>query len=154
MSGPTAAGWGRFVDLADGGRRLAAILPDVLVERSLLVRIGAGGQVTGAAVAEALGIDVVAVPTERDDDGVHVDLSGIDVQGREVVVIDDGVETGTAAMVAGAALREAGAVALVLAVPVCPRGSEASLRMRYDDVIAGTRPLVRRSLRWHYDTFA
>jgi predicted phosphoribosyltransferase len=144
----------RFVDLADGGRRLAAILPDGLVERSLLVRIGKGGQVTGAAVAEALGVEVVAVPTERGDDGVHVDVSGVDVAGREVVVIDDGVETGTAAMVAASALRDAGAIGLVLAVPVCPRDSEVALRMRYDDVIAVTRPLVRRSLHWHYDTFA
>jgi predicted phosphoribosyltransferase len=148
------APWGRFADLADGGRRLAEILPEGLVERSMLVRIGAGGQVTGAAVAEALGVDVVAVATRRDDDGVHVDLEGLDVRDREVIVIDDGVETGTAAMVAGAALRSAGASRLVLAVPVCPRDSEASLRMRYDDVIAVTRPLVRRSLRWHYDSFA
>ena len=96
----------------------------------------------------------MAVPTWRDDDGVRVDLAGVDVEGRDVVVIDDGVETGTAAMVAGAALRAAGATGLVLAVPVCPRDSEAALRMRYDDVIAVTRPLVRRSLRWHYDTFA
>lgn len=145
---------GRFADLADGGRRLAAILPDGLVERSLLVRIGQGGLVTGAAVADALGVEVLAVPTMRADDGVHVDVSGIDVAGREVLVIDDGVETGTAAMVAASALREAGAVGLVLAVPVCPRESEVSLRLRYDDVIAVTRPLVRRSLRWHYDTFA
>ena len=145
---------GRFLDLADGGRRLAAILPDALVERSLLLCIGEGGQVTGAAVAEALGVDVVPVPTRRDDDGVHIDLAGVDVDSRYVIVVDDGVETGTAAMVAGAAIREAGAVGLVLAVPVCPRDSEASLRMRYDDVIAVTRPLARRSLRWHYDTFA
>jgi predicted phosphoribosyltransferase len=144
----------RFVDLADGGRRLAEILPDALVERSLLLCIGEGGQVTGAAVAVALGVHVVPVPTSRDDDGLHVDLSGVDVHGRSVIVVDDGVETGTAAMVAGAAIRAAGAVGLVLAVPVCPRDSEASLRMRYDDVIAVTRPLARRSLRWHYDTFA
>jgi len=143
-----------FADLADGGRRLAALLPDALIERSLLVKIGEGGQVTGAAVAEALGREVVAVPTTRDDVGVRVDLTGVDVSGRDVVVIDDGVETGTAAMVAGAALRAAGASGLVLAVPVCPRDSEAALRLRYDDVIAVTRPLVRRSLRSHYETFA
>jgi predicted phosphoribosyltransferase len=37
---------------------------------------------------------------------------------------------------------------------VCPREAEAHLRHRYDRVIALERPLVRRSLRWHYDTFA
>lgn len=144
----------RFADLADGGRRLAAILPAGLVERSMLVCIGQGGQVTGAAVADALGVAVTPVPTTRDDDGVHVDLEGVDVAGREVLVLDDGVETGTAAMVAGAALRAAGAIGLVLAVPVCPRDSEAALRLRYDDVIAVTRPPARQSLRRHYETFA
>lgn len=144
----------RFADLADGGRRLAEILPAGLVERSLLLSIGEGGRTTGSAVAAALGVEVRHVPTRRDDDGVHVDLAGVDVAGREVVVVDDGVETGTAAMVAVAALRAAGAIGVVLAVPLCPRDSEAALRLHYDDVIAVTRPLVRRSLREHYDTFA
>ena len=71
-----------------------------------------------------------------------------------MLVVDDGVETGTAARAVVAALREAGAAYVALAVPVCPREAEADLRRRYDDVIAVTKPLVRRSLRWHYDTFA
>lgn len=144
----------RFVDLADGGRRLAALLtPDVLGD-ALVVCIGEGGQVTGRAVAEALGIVVVPVATTRTDDGVLVDLSSVDVAGRSVVVIDDGVESGTAALAAGAAFREAGATHVVLAVPVCPVDAEEGLRLRYDDVIAVTKPLERRTLRWHYETFA
>ena len=144
----------RFADLADGGRRLAALLGPDLIEGALVVSIGEGGLVTGRAVAAELGIDVVPVATTRTDDGVVVDLAGLPVQGRTVVVVDDGVETGTAAAAAGAALRAAGADRVVLAVPVCPRESEAQLRARYDDVIAVTKPLARRSLRWHYDTFA
>ena len=144
----------RFVDLADGGRRLAALLtPDILGD-ALVVCIGEGGQVTGRAVAEELGIVVVPVATTRTDDGVLVDLSSVDVADRSVVVVDDGVESGTAALAAGAAFREAGATHLVLAVPVCPVDAEEGLRLRYDDVIAVTKPLERRTLRWHYETFA
>ena len=69
-----------------------------------------------------------------------------------VVVIDDGVETGTAAAAAAEVLRDAGARRLTLAVPVCPRDAEVGLLDRYDDVVAVVRPLVRRSLRWHYET--
>ncbi len=144
----------RFADLADGGRRLAALLTPDVVDGALLVCIGEGGQVTGRAVSEVLGTQVTSVATRRTDDGVQVDLDGLDVGGRRVVVIDDGVETGTAALAAGAALRAAGASHVVLAVPVCPREAETHLRRSYDDVIAVTRPLVRRSLHWHYETFA
>ncbi len=144
----------RFADLADGGRRLAELLTDDVVGDALVVCIGEGGQVTGRAVAAALGIEVVPVATARTDDGVTVDLSSVAVAGRSVVVVDDGVETGTAAIAAGAAIRSAGATRVVLAVPVCPRDAEAHLRTGYDDVIAVTKPVVRRSLRWHYETFA
>ena len=47
-----------------------------------------------------------------------------------------------------------GATHVVLAVPVCPVDAEEGLRVRYDDVIAVTKPQERRTLRWHYETFA
>ncbi len=75
------------------------------------------------------------------------------IAGGTVVVIDDGVETGTAARAMGALLRDAGAATTVFAVPVCPRESEPVLRELFDDVIAIDRPFVRRPLEWHYETF-
>lgn len=144
----------RFADLADGGRRLALLLTPDVVGDALVVSIGEGGQVTGRAVAAALGIDVAPVGTTRDDHGVLVDLTSVDVSGRAVVVVDDGVETGTAARAAGLVIRAAGATRVVLAVPVCPRDAEAHLVPPYDDVIAVTKPLERRSLRWYYESFA
>jgi predicted phosphoribosyltransferase len=143
----------RFVDLADAGRQVAALLPPELVEGSVVVGVPPGGAAVGAAAAEALGVEVTALLTTRTDAGVAVEVP-VDVRGRRVVVIDDGVETGTAARAVVAALRVAGASYVVLAVPVCPREVEADLRRRYDDVIAVTKPLVHRSLRWHYETFA
>jgi len=158
----------RFVDLADGGRRLAELLTPEVVADAVLLAVPPGGVRVAAAVADALGTDVSHLDVShlgvthlvvshlvvsRTDDGVTVEVP-VDVTGRRVVVVDDGVETGTAARAVAAALREAGAAYLVLAVPVCPREVEADLRRRYDAVIAVTRPLVRRSLRWHYETFA
>ena len=143
----------KFLDLADGGQQLAPLLSAHIDSTTLLVAVPPGGLPVGAAVADALGCVVVPLHVERDHDGVRVELA-LEVAGRHVMVIDDGVETGTAARAVVAALREAGAVHVVLAVPVCPRDSEVGLRQVYDDVIAVTRPLVRRSLRWHYESFA
>ena len=143
----------RFVDLADGGRQLAPLVAPLLTEATVVVSLGAGGVVTGAAVAEALAVAVTPLVTTRTEDGVAVEVN-LDVDGRDVVVIDDGVETGTAARAVAMALRDAGAAHVVLAVPVCPREAEADLRPRFDAVVAVTRPLERRSLHWHYDSFA
>jgi putative phosphoribosyl transferase len=143
----------RFADLADAGRALAPLVDALLVTDPVLVAVPPGGLGVGAAVATELGRDVVPLVTSRDANGVVVTVT-VEVVGRVVVVIDDGVETGTAARAVATALRSAGATMVLLAVPVCPREVEAELRGHYDDVVAVTRPLVRRSLRWHYDTFA
>ena len=143
----------RFVDLADGGRQLAALIPAELVEDCVLVGVPPGGVAVGAALGEVLGLPLETLVVTITDHGVTVDVP-VELSGCRVLVVDDGVETGTAARAVVTALRAAGAAYVALAVPVCPREAEADLRRRYDDVIAVTTPLVRRSLRWHYDTFA
>jgi predicted phosphoribosyltransferase len=85
----------------------------------------------------------------RSEEGVSV-VDPPYVAGREVIVIDDGVETGTAARAIALALRDQEPARLILAVPVCPRQESASLALLYDEVIAVVQPLARRSLRWHY----
>jgi predicted phosphoribosyltransferase len=144
----------RFVDLADGGRRLAPLLVDLVRGGSVVVSVGAGGRVTGAAVAAELAVEVTHLETLRDEAGVTVLVDGADLAGRQVVVVDDGVESGTAALAAARAVRAAGAASVVLGVPVCPRDAESGLRAAYDDVVAVVRPLVGGSLHGHYDTFA
>ena len=144
----------RFADLADGGRRLAPLLAAAAEGGALLVSVGEGGRVTGQAVADELGVAVTHLPTRRDEGGVQVLVGDLALGGRAVVVVDDGVETGTAALAAARAVREAGASSVVLAVPVCPREAEPRLRPAYDDVVAVVRPLVAGSLRGHYETFA
>jgi len=143
----------KFADLADGGRQLAALLPPGLAGGCVLVAVPPAGVVVGEAVAAAFGLPLLALVATRSDEGLSVAVP-VDVAARRVLVVDAGVETGTAARAVVAALRDSGAAYVVLAVPVCPREVEADLRRRYDEVIAVTRPLARRSLRWHYDAFA
>jgi predicted phosphoribosyltransferase len=106
-------------------------------------------------VAARLGVssaDVIgAVRWQTDDAETQFRLDR--APGTHVVVVDDGVETGTAACALGRQLRGGHIDRLVLAVPVCPREVEPALRAIYDDVVSVVRPLARRSLRWHYSHF-
>jgi predicted phosphoribosyltransferase len=141
-----------FADFADAGRRLAALVGPRLEPGTVVVSVPPGGVPVGTAFGEALGVEVTPLRVIRTEDGVQVEVP-MPVTGRVVVVVDDGVETGTAARAVAAALRAAGAARVVLAVPVCPREVQADLERRYDEVRAIVRPLVRRSLHWHYATF-
>lgn len=139
----------RFADLADGGRALAPLVAVLELGAVAVLGVEPRGLPAAREVARALGTTAVALPVDRDDAGVRPRLPD-GLAGRAVVVVDEGVETGTTALGVVAALREAGVVEAVLAVPVCPREVEARLGRAYDRVVAVVRPLARRSLDWHY----
>ncbi len=143
-----------FVNLRDAGHQLATPLEALVAGHpdAVLAPLLPNGVPVVLGLLTSLHLPVVPLPTSRTDDGVEVEASAA-LAGRTVVVVDDGVETGTAARAAAQALREAGAERIVLAVPVCPREALADLALRYDDVVAVSTPLVRRSLAWHYEEF-
>jgi putative phosphoribosyl transferase len=62
------------------------------------------------------------------------------VEGRTVIVIDDGIATGGTAVAAGRVLRARGAARVILAVPVAPPGSEVRLAAEFDEVICLEQP--------------
>ncbi|MBM3690049.1 MAG: hypothetical protein FJW80_10450 [Actinobacteria bacterium] len=142
-----------FAKLADAGARLAPAVSDVAsgLRDPLLLAIIPNGVPVAEPVAAALRLPLAGVCLEREGEP-HV-TAVPDITGRDVIVVDDGVETGTAAWLVGTALRSAGAVRIVLAVPVCPRQAEAGLHSVYDEIVAIHRPLARRDLRWHYADF-
>jgi putative phosphoribosyl transferase len=63
-----------------------------------------------------------------------------DVHGRTVILVDDGLATGSTMRAAAAALRALGAERLVAAVPVAPVESCDSLREAVDEVVCATTP--------------
>lgn len=62
------------------------------------------------------------------------------VDGRTVLLVDDGIATGGTAVVAAQALRQHGAGKVVLAVPVAPPGAEQRLAGAFDEVVCLEHP--------------
>jgi len=77
----------------------------------------------------------------------------VPVAGATVVLVDDGIATGTTVRAALRALRRRGAARLVLAVPVAPHDTLTSLRRDFDDVICLAEPTPFRAVGLHYGDF-
>jgi len=139
----------RFVDLEHAACELAAVVPVRVDGRiDLVLALGEAASSIAGVVAQQMECDCVVLPIARGD--APMIGTDPDCAGRSVLVVDRGVETGQAAMLAAGALREVGVARLILAVPVCPRQAEWTLAGAYDDIIALHRPLGRRSLQWHF----
>lgn len=74
--------------------------------------------------------------------------------GTTVIVVDDGVATGTTARAALAELRRRGASRLVLAVPVGPPSTVQALRGQCEAVVCLVQPTPFGSVGAHYRRFA
>jgi putative phosphoribosyl transferase len=64
----------------------------------------------------------------------------LDLAGRTVIVVDDGVATGATAQAAARAARRRGASRVVLAAPVIAAASEPELRSEFDQIVAVQLP--------------
>ena len=75
------------------------------------------------------------------------------VEGRDVVLVDDGLATGVTAEAALVALRERAPRRLVLAAPVCAPDTAARLRGLADDIVCVTAPARFAAVGQWYDDF-
>jgi putative phosphoribosyl transferase len=78
----------------------------------------------------------------------------LEVAGRTVVVVDDGLATGLTTLAAVRALRAAGAARIVVAVPVGAVESVAMVGEEADDVICGKIPSQLLAVGYWYRDFA
>ena len=74
-------------------------------------------------------------------------------EGRSVIVVDDGIATGTTMRAALTALRRRHPARLVLAVPVAPSDTLALLRAEVDDVVCLAEPFPFHAVGLHYIDF-
>ncbi|MGX1885116.1 phosphoribosyltransferase family protein [Streptomyces sp. NPDC055287] len=75
------------------------------------------------------------------------------LQGRTVVVIDDGIATGATAQAACEVARAQGAARVVLAVPVAAPDAVARLSSQVDDVVCLSVPAMFRAVGEWYENF-
>jgi putative phosphoribosyl transferase len=78
----------------------------------------------------------------------------IDVSGRTVLLVDDGLATGRSARAAVRSLRRRGAAGVVLAVPVAAPTAAEMLRYEADDVVCVATPTDLWSVGQWYQDFA
>ncbi|MFE2248386.1 phosphoribosyltransferase family protein [Streptomyces lavendulae] len=80
------------------------------------------------------------------------DRPRVPLDGRSVIVVDDGIATGATAAAACEVVRAQGAARVVLAVPVAPPDALARLRGPADDVVCLSAPRAFRAVgEWYRD---
>lgn len=158
------------------GREVADILDaplDVLVVRKLgfpgqtelaMGAIASGGvRVLNDAllgqtgVSQALVDDVVArecVELERREVLYRGDRAAPDATGKTVLVVDDGLATGSTMLAAVQALRSLRAVRIVVAVPTAPRQTCEALEDVADEVVCLRQPDPFYAVGLSYEDFA
>jgi putative phosphoribosyl transferase len=112
--------------------------------------IASGGlRVLNRDVVDALGIPDWSIEEvtrreeeelERREKQYRGDRLPLDVSGKTVILVDDGLATGSTMRAATAALRKAGAARIVVAVPVASRVTCDQLREEGNEVVCATTP--------------
>jgi putative phosphoribosyl transferase len=78
----------------------------------------------------------------------------LSVAGKTVILVDDGIATGSCILAAIAAVRRRGAIRVVVAVPVAPATACSAIRMEADEVISVAEPEMFLAVSQWYDDFS
>jgi putative phosphoribosyl transferase len=125
--------------------------------------IASGGvRVVNRQLVEGLGIPVAMVERtieaeqrelDRRERAYREDRPPPQVEGKVVVLVDDGLATGSTMRAAIAAVRRLGPARLVVAVPTAPSATCQELREEADEVICASTPARFRAVGLSYRQF-
>ena len=126
--------------------------------------IASGGiRVVSDEIVQALAIPphVLADTAMREEDELlrrerafRGDRPAIPIAGCTVVLVDDGLATGSTMLAAVGAARAASAARVVVAVPVAPRDTCRTLSQHADEVVCLSTPARFRAVGDWYDDFS
>ena len=120
---------------------------EVFLDQELISRVGASAQEVEAAVAQA----------RSEVEARLLELRGarprLEVAGRTVILVDDGLATGGTARAAARSIRGEGPGHLILAVPVAAPDALAELADEFDEVVCPLRPADLRAIALWYEEF-
>lgn len=94
-----------------------------------------------------------ALELARREKSYRDDLPPLEVRGRTVIVVDDGLATGFSMRAAVTALRALGPRKVVVAVPVGPRETVEELRQLADEVVCPATPQPFLAVGNFYENF-
>jgi len=90
---------------------------------------------------------------DRREIAYRADRPPLDVKGRTVILVDDGLATGSSMRAAVAALRPLSPARIVVAVPVAPRSTVLSLERVADEVVCLEMPEPFLAVGMFYEDF-
>lgn len=124
-----------------------AIDDDLVLDRTLMAETG----MSEAEVRDRAAVQRAEIVRRRAR--YLGDRARVPLAGRAVVVVDDGIATGTTVRAALKGLRRSGAAERVLAVPVAPADTLAQLREEVDRVVCLATPAPFRAVGLHFRDF-
>jgi putative phosphoribosyl transferase len=145
-----------FRDRREAGRQLAQHLaayanrPDVIV-----LALPRGGVPVAYEVARALHAPLDELQElERRERAYRGDLPFPDVRGKTVILVDDGLATGSTMRAAAEALRQQGPARLIVAVPAGSPQTCDEFRDEVDEVVCAITPDPFYAVGLWYDDFS
>ena len=127
--------------VVDGGR------PEIVVNDDVMQMAGITRDYIDERAKEAL----AEIERRR-----HVYLEGrprVPLDGRTLIIVDDGIATGASIRAAIAALKRRSPQRLILAIPVAPADTIQVLRRQVDDVVCLETPDPFYAIGMHFDDF-
>lgn len=134
----------RWPELAMGG---VATGGGVVLNDDLLHSLGIGEDQVRDAISRE------TAELHRREQAYRAGRAPLDLAGRTVVLVDDGIATGASMVSAIRSVRQAGAAYIVVAVPVGPASVCRELRDEADDVVCSTTPADFRAVGQVFDDF-
>ena len=127
---------------------IGAIAPGVaMVDSDLLSQLG----ISPEEVTERIAMETQEM--ERRERKYRRGSPPFELEGRTVILVDDGLATGATARAALASIRKQGPARVIFAAPVCARDSAARLRKDADEVVCLRAPADFRAVSLHYQDF-